>query len=135
HAGVRRGDGLSLAGCRAARDGHHRARLRPHALQYALRHRLPLAPGRLVLRRLDGWPGVRPLRQLRLRLGRADRYRPYRLHAAVADGRAAAARTEGPRAGFRLISALAGRPTVMGGGSSNAPARTVTISGFTSRWL
>jgi len=46
------------------------------------------------------WMGgvvFRPLRQLRLRLGRADRDRRRRLHPAVADGRAPAARA--PSAG------------------------------------
>ena len=69
------GDGLPVARRRAAGHRHHRPRVRPHALQHALRRGVPQPPGRLVLRRLDGRPGVRPLRQLRLRLGRADRDR------------------------------------------------------------
>ncbi len=44
-----------------------------------------------------GGAGVRQLRQLRLRLGRADRHRPRRVHAAVADGRAPAGRAQARR--------------------------------------
>ena len=68
-AGLRLGDGSSMAGRRPAHHRHHRPRVRPHALQHDLRRGVPEPPGRLVLRRVDGRRGVRPRRQLRLRLG------------------------------------------------------------------
>ena len=107
-ARVRGGHGLSLAGRRAAGHRNHRPGVRPDPLQHALRHRVPQPPGRLVLRRLDGRRAARPVRELRPRLGRADRHRCHGVHAAVADGRAPAARAParrraGARAGIAAV--------------------------------
>ena len=77
-----------------------------HALQHALRRGVPEPPGRIVLRRLDGRRGVRPDRQLQRRLGRADRHRRHGIHAAVADGRAHAARARARRAAGAGLAAL-----------------------------
>ena len=52
--------GFAVAGRVAAGHRHHRPRVRPDALRHALRRGVPQPPGRLVLRRLDGRPGVRP---------------------------------------------------------------------------
>ncbi len=90
HAGVRR-DRLPLARRGAARHRPHRPGVRDGAFRRDVRHRLPQPPARLVLRRVDGRPGVRPHRRVLHRLGGADRDRVARLHAAVDDGRSSAA--------------------------------------------
>ena len=87
HAGLRVRDGHAVAGGLAPGHRDRRPGVRPGAFRHALWRGLPQPPVRLLLRRLDGRAGVRLEGQLRLRLGRLDRHRLHRVHAAVDDGR------------------------------------------------